>query len=267
MVMSSLSADLRAEGAALHAFIAGLTASDWTRPGPFKQWTVSEVLQHLMVGDWFNFLAISAPERFDSIMAARRVAREAGAPRTSGVETLDQAPGEGHTLLDSWMRGLLRLCDLFASCEPRQRMRWVGPDMSVRSAATARLMETWAHGQDVYDLMRVRRPAFDRIRHIAVLGVNTYGWTFANRGLEPPGPPPRVELTAPSGALWSWNDVQADNRISGAAVDFCHVVTQGRNIAEVSLDVVGAPAKAWMSIAQCFAGTPEDPPVPGERGW
>jgi uncharacterized protein (TIGR03084 family) len=128
-------------------------------------------------------------------------------------------------------------------------------------------METWAHGQDVYDLMRVRRRHTDRIKSIAVLGVKTFGWTFANRGLEPPGPPPYVRLIAPSGAVWEWNEENRTDRISGDAVEFCQVVTQGRNIADTKLEVVGDTAKRWMAIAQCFAGGPVDPPKPGERAW
>ena len=267
MVMTELAQDLREEARELHDFITSIAPADWHQPSPFKAWTVTDVLQHLLVGDWFNVLAITAPERFRSIITHRQSAQAAGEPRTSGIETLDQPVGEGQELLAAWYTGIGRLCDLFAQSEPRQRMPWVGPDMSIRSAATARLMETWAHGQDLYDMMRVARVPHDRIRHIAVLGVNTFAWTFRNRGLEPPGPAPRVELIAPSGAVWTWNDDQSENRISGPAVDFCRVVTQGRNIAEVSLDVVGPVAHAWMTIAQCFAGTPENPPRPGVRGW
>ncbi len=267
MVMEELAEDLREEGRELREFIAAIPLAEWHRPSPFKDWTVEDVLRHLAVGDWFNVLAMTAPERFRAIIARRREASAAGEPRTSGIETLDEPVGDGHALLAAWDAGLNRLCDLFAAAEPRTRMPWVGPDMSIRSAATARLMETWAHGQDLYDMLRVARTPRERIRHIAVLGVNTYAWTFRNRGLEPPGPPPRVELIAPSGATWIWNEDETANHIRGAAVDFCHVVTQGRNIAEVALEVTGPVARAWMAIAQCFAGTPEDPPPPGVRGW
>ena len=107
----------------------------------------------------------------------------------------------------------------------------------------------------------------DRIRNIATLGVNTYGWSFQNRGLKPPGPAPHVRLTSPSGAIWTWNEPDPDNRIEGTALDFCHVVTQGRHIDEVDLQVTGDRARQWMAIAQCFAGAPETPPPPGQRGW
>jgi uncharacterized protein (TIGR03084 family) len=126
-------------------------------------------------------------------------------------------------------------------------------------------METWAHGQEVYDLKRVERTPTDRIRHIFTLGVKTFGWTFVNRRLELPGPPPRVRLVAPSGAIWEWNETSGSGRVEGRAVEFCQVVTQVRNVADTQLEVEGDVATRWMSIAQCFAGGPVDPPKPGER--
>jgi uncharacterized protein (TIGR03084 family) len=137
--------------------------------------------------------------------------------------------------------------------------------MSARSSITARLMETWAHGQEVYDAFGVVRENQDRIRSICVLGMNTFGWTFMNRKEAVPERVPYVRLTAPSGTVWEWNDPATDERIEGPAEDFCQVVTQVRNIADVSLDVTGPVATRWMSIAQCFAGPPNDPPAPGTR--
>jgi uncharacterized protein (TIGR03084 family) len=137
--------------------------------------------------------------------------------------------------------------------------------MGVRMFTTARQMETWAHGQAIYDLMGTARQPTDRLRNIAEIGVRTYGWTFANRAIPLPGPPPYVRLTGPSGAIWEWNDPSSGNRIEGSALDFCQVVTQVRNIADTALVVTGEPARRWMSLAQCFAGSPEDPPRPGAR--
>jgi uncharacterized protein (TIGR03084 family) len=74
-----------------------------------------------------------------------------------------------------------------------------------------------------------------------------------------------LRLTAPSGELWEYNDPSEDERVEGRALDFCLVVTQVRNVKDTDLSVVGDIAKRWMDIAQCFAGPPVDPPVPGYR--
>jgi uncharacterized protein (TIGR03084 family) len=223
-------------------------------------------MQHLLVGDWMNTLALTDPDKFSATLERRNAARAAG-EKVSGLEFMDQDPGSGAGLRASWHQGQRALCELFAAWEPKARMQWVGPDMSVRSGATARLMETWAHGQDIYDLRRQSRVPTDRLRNIATLGVNTYGWTFQSRGEEPPGPAPHVRLTAPSGAVWAWNEPDEGNLVEGAALEFCQVVTQSRNIADVDLTVVGEVAEKWMAIAQCFAGVPEIPPKPGHRAW
>ena len=137
--------------------------------------------------------------------------------------------------------------------------------MSVRSAITSRLMETWAHGQAIYDLLGVQRVNTDRIKSIAVLGILTFGWSFKNRGLESPGEVPYVRLTAPSGEIWEWNNPQGDNKVEGPAEEFCQVVTQSRNILDTNLKIHGAISKQWMAIAQSFAGPSEEPPSPGMR--
>jgi uncharacterized protein (TIGR03084 family) len=132
--------------------------------------------------------------------------------------------------------------------------------MSARSSIAARLMETWSHSQALYDVLGQVRVDGDRIRAIAHLGAITYGWTFANRSAKPPGP-------APSGALCEWNTESAPEGevLTGPATDFCQVVAQTRNIADVGLCVTGKAATAWMNQAQRFAGPPNDPPPPGSR--
>ena len=137
--------------------------------------------------------------------------------------------------------------------------------MSVRSSITARLMETWAHSQAVYDVLGKTRTDTDRIKNVVIIGLNTFGWTFKNRELVVPTHIPYLRLTAPSGEMWEWNPPSKENCIEGSAVEFCQVVTQVRNITDTTLRVVGETATAWMSIAQCFAGPPQDPPAPGSR--
>jgi uncharacterized protein (TIGR03084 family) len=156
------------------------------------------------------------------------------------------------------------LSEKLALLDARERLPWFGPAMSARSFATARLMETWSHGQAVWDLLRRVRPATARLKHIAHLGVSTYGWTFSNRGLAVPQPVPHIALIAPDGSRWSWNEASASDFVQGAAEDFCRVVTQCRHVDDTQL-VHGGSATAWMQMAQCFAGAPTDGPAPGQR--
>jgi len=61
--------------------------------------------------------------------------------------------------------------------------------MNTRSSITARQMETWAHGQEIFDILGEARIEDDRIKNIVHLGVSTFSWTFKNRNLEVPQPP------------------------------------------------------------------------------
>jgi uncharacterized protein (TIGR03084 family) len=126
-------------------------------------------------------------------------------------------------------------------------------------------METWAHAQAVYDLKKVERTSTDRIKNVAAIGMRTFEWTYVNRGIEAPETAPHVRLVAPSGEIWEWNEPSEAGSVRGDAFEFCQVVAQTRNVADTSLEVEGEIATHWMSIAQCFAGGPVDPPKPGVR--
>jgi len=125
--------------------------------------------------------------------------------------------------------------------------------------ATARLMETWAHGLDVADALGVRQPATARLQSIAHIGVRTRDFAFAINGLAPPADPFRVELAAPDGSAWTWGPEDASQRVTGSAEDFCLLVTQRRPPAALDVSAEGDDAARWLTIAQAFAG----PPGPG----
>lgn len=246
--------DLLEEGQELKKLLSALTDEEWTAPTPFKDWTVNKVVQHLHGADCAAVMSLTEPDKFKAMIKNPKEVSSTMNPKM-----------EGQALFERWWSYFSEMTDQLGASDPKRRCPWFGPDMGVMMFTTARQMETWAHAHDIYDLKKVERTHTDRIKNIAEIGVRTYGWTFANRKQEPPGPAPYVRLTAPSGAVWEWNEEASDNRVEGQAVDFCHVVTQGRNIADVNLDVTGEPATQWMAIAQCFAGPPETPPAPGSR--
>ena len=252
--MFDQAADLLEEGKALKQVLDDLKPDEWSRPTPFKNWTVNNVVQHLHGSDKMAVLSLKDSEGFKKAKADPKL-----------VELTMNPTEEGALLLDSWWSYFLEMCDLLGDSDPKRRVPWFGPDMGVMMFTTARQMETWSHGQDIFDMFGKTRVNTDRLKNIAVIGVRTYGWTFANRGMEPPGPAPYVSLISPSGEVWAFNDPDEANMIAGDAAEFCHVVTQGRNIKDVNLEVKGESAEQWMAIAQCFAGPPEDPPVAGSR--
>jgi len=254
-------ADFRAESLALFDLLQDLDDARFEEPTQFKNWTINAVLQHLYFWNINAGLQITNEAQLMKNMTG--VGRHEGGMR--GYEADYFAGLSGQKLLVAWCEDMNNTADLFTKADPRARLKWAGPDMSARSSITARLMETWAHGQEVYDHLGVVRQNEDRIQNIVVLGVNTFRWTYKCRREQPPGNMPYLKLTAPSGAVWTYGEINTSDVIEGAAEEFCQVVTQCRNVADTSLNVTGPVATDWMSKAQCFAGGPETPPAPGTR--
>jgi len=257
--------DFLQESMALYDLLAPLTEADYAASTQFKGWTINHVVQHL---HFFNLAAVYSlkePTRFTDVYGRLQHKRRDGISLVQATDDLLDGV-RGQALLQLWRTGCEETAAAFAPADARQRVPWAGPDMSARSSICARLMETWAHGQEIYDLLGVVRQNTDRIRGIAVMGVNTYDWTFRNRGEDVPHPKPYVVLESPSGAVWQWGEPSDAHSIEGLAEEFCQVVTQVRNVQDTCLRVRGDCATKWMAVAQCFAGPAQQPPLPGTRG-
>ncbi|MER7704575.1 TIGR03084 family metal-binding protein [Kitasatospora sp. NPDC097605] len=253
---SSVLADLRAESGVLDGLVAGLAPDDWALDTPAPGWTVAHQIAHLAWTDDWSELAARDPEAF--VAESGRVFGELVA---AGADPVEDGAARGATeepaaLLARWRTGRERLAGALAAVPADVRLPWLGPPMKAASMATARLMETWAHGQDVADALGVRREPTARLRHVAHLGVRTMGFAFTVHGLPAPQAPVRVELTAPDGGAWSWGPTDAADRVTGPALDFCLLVTRRRHPDDLALTAVGEVATAWLPIAQAFAGPP-----------
>jgi uncharacterized protein (TIGR03084 family) len=255
--------DFYDESDALHSLIAPLSDAEYDMPTLFKGWTINMILRHLHVWNIAADLALTQPVAFAEFIANMASGIRGGLLPEFEVKYLDGVAGQN--LASEWIHQFTKMAPHFSDADPKLRVKWVGPDMSVMSSITARLMETWAHGQAIYDVLGVERIDADRIGNIVRLGVNTYGWTWKNRRMEPPGPMPHLCLTAPSGAIWEYGEPSENGLIEGSASEFCQVVTQTRNIADTALRVTGGVATQWMAVSQCFAGPPQDPPAKGVR--
>jgi len=243
--MNELCDDLAAEHQALDDVLA--TVDDWDIATPAEGWSVRDSVSHLWFFDQRARLAIVDPDAFAADMSVLL---------ERGIEASIE-PGRSLTaeeLHDQWRQDRAALLEAARELDPAARVPWYGPSMGARSFVTARLMETWAHGQDIVDVAPVDRPATARLAHIAHIGVRARPYSYAVNELELPATEVAVVLEAPDGDRWVWGDEEAPARVSGTALDFCLVVTQRRHLDDVDLEVVGEEALEWMSIAQAFAG-------------
>ncbi|HEX3090300.1 MAG TPA: TIGR03084 family metal-binding protein [Ilumatobacteraceae bacterium] len=248
--MRSICDDLAAEHDNLDAIVAGLDDQQWLVGTPSPGWAIRDQISHLWFFDQRAVMALSDPAAFaDDVrwLAANGGTDASIAPGRSML------PAE---LVGAWREDRRRLIDVAAGLDPATRVPWYGPAMGARSFITARLMETWAHGQDVADALgMVRRPTA-RLRHVAHIGVRARPFSYLINNMAMPDTDVAVHLAGPDGDSWDWGDAAAShgNVVAGPALDFCLVVTQRRNIADTHLDVVGDAAAEWMGIAQAFAG-------------
>lgn len=254
--------DFLDESEALFSVVRDLEEEDFDRETQFKGWTVEDVLRHLHYWNRAVDFAAEGEQAFSGLKERVMGAIKAG--KSLREVERKAVPETGRVLRASWIGFARALAKRWQDIDPKARLPWIGPEMSARSAMTARQMETWAHGSEIFDLLGLERQEQDRLKNIVVLGVNTFGWSHKVHRLDVPDVMPKLILQAPSGAIWEFGE-DSDERIEGTAKDFAAVVTQTRALGDTGLKLSGAVAETWMTHAQCFAGPAETPPVKGAR--
>jgi uncharacterized protein (TIGR03084 family) len=248
--IGALCDDLAAETAVLETVLAPLTASAWSAPTPAAGWSVHDQITHLAYFDEAAATAVSDPDTF---RANREAAMADVDGLTAQVARLHRGLSGPEAL--AWLRRARAwMVGAFGAADATVRVPWFGPDMSLASTVTSRIMETWAHGQDVADALGVRREPTARLRHVAHIGISARAYSYVVNDRQVPSAPIRVELAAPDGSIWTWGASDADDRVTGPALDFCLAVTQRRHPADTALQVSGPTATEWMSFAQAYAG-------------
>lgn len=234
----------------------------WDQLTPAEGWTVAVQIAHLAWTDTAATQAAADPDAFNAYLNDL-LATATPDQLTSLVDdaAYETAREPRAALLERWRAGRAELIDALHNVPAGQRVPWFGPPMSAASMATARLMETWAHGQDVFDALGQTRESTSRLRHIAHIGVRTRDFAFINNDMTPPVDEFLVVLTGPGGDHWTWGPADATQSVTGPALDFCLLVTQRRHRSDLALQAVGSDAEAWLGIAQAFAG----PSGPGRR--
>jgi uncharacterized protein (TIGR03084 family) len=251
-IPGDLLADLAEEGDRLRAVVADLPDAAWRTATPATGWDVATQIVHLAWTDEAALLATRAAGGDGEGWAAlaRRVA--ADPQHFVDTEALDGATQPPAAILARWDAARTGLAEALRGAEGR--LPWLGPSMSPTSMATARLMETWAHGLDVREALRIEPVVTDAIRHICHLGVRTRDFAHAVRHIDAPAEEFRIELTGPSGGTWTWGPPDAAQLVAGSAYDFARLVTQRIHRDDTTLVTVGEDAERWLAIAQAFAG-------------
>ncbi len=247
---AALADDLTAESAVTRGLIAGLDEAGWHTPTPAAGWDIADQISHLAYFDEVTVRSATRPQQFLAVLAEAEAAGGID-PDAIAARFRDRGGAQMLAWFDAARQELLAT---FRGIDPARRLPWFGPAMSAASSLTARLMETWAHTQDIADAFGVTREPTDRLRHVAHIGVGARAYSYAVNSRPAPAAPVRVELIAPSGATWTWGPADAADRVRGPALDFCLLVTQRRHRDDLALVIDGPSATEWMAVAQAFAG-------------
>lgn len=267
--------DLAAESADLDGIVAGLAPQQWATPTPAPGWSVAHQIAHLAETDTAAIVAANVARgprgalgllgtvptiAHYAVPTARWLIRQGGKPSAEALNDLNDTLADidartpTDVLLADWRRGRATLAETLSAVPESRKIPWVGPPMPAAMMAIARIMETWAHGQDVADALGVTRTPTPRLRYIAEIGVKTRNFAYRQHKLTPPAEPFRIELISADG-VWSWGPTDAASRVEGPALDFCLLVTQRRHRDDLNLTATGE-ADTWLDIAQAFAGPP-----------
>jgi uncharacterized protein (TIGR03084 family) len=255
MNINELCDDLLAERTDLIAVVERLDEHGWREATPAPGWSVLDQVVHLA---WFDDAARQAIVEPDPFRSRRG---DVISDVDGFVDRIAKANRDrsGPDIL-AWLRragdGLVSAAE---ASDPSIRVPWYGPDMSLASMLTARIMETWAHGQDIFDTFGLSRTPTQRLRHVVFLGWKALPNSFRAHGRPVPQEAVRIEV-----GEWKFGPDDASNVVRGPALDFCLVVTQRRHPADTALVTEGTVAADWLTIAQAFAGPPGEGRRPGQ---
>lgn len=256
---------LAALGDRLEQIVDRAGPDTWTVDTPAAGWDVRTQIAHLAWTDEVSLAAIGNADAF-AVVVEKAMADPTGFVDSGAREIAAEGRVE---ILSRWRSARGDLARALAATDPGEKLPWFGPPMRPKSMATARIMETWAHGLDVADALGEdvsADPAFRAAEpHVARIGFRTRGFAYTMNELEPPATEVRVELTDADGAVHEFGPADAEQRVTGPLRDFCLLVTQRVHRADTALEATGPDAGRWLELAQAFAGLPGAGREEGER--
>lgn len=247
--MREILEDLKEEQESLVELLGELTDSQWDLPSPAQGWTLRDCVSHIAHIDEVAVQILQGD--LSPLEEAKRVLmgfNEIGVKRGRSMSVAQ--------ILDWWQKAREEMLERLSGLDPKSRIPWFAMPMSAKAFATARLMETWAHGLDIFDSVGRSPKDTDRLRHVALLACLARPWAYQVNGLQPPSTALRVELILPSGKLWSHGPQDAPEWIRGSASEFCRVAVRRLHHKDTKLQAHGIEAQRFLEIAQTYAGLP-----------
>jgi len=247
--MQEILSDLKAEQEVLDQFLCTLSEPQWDLPSPAEGWTLRDSVSHIAHIDEVAVL----------LLRGDNSPLEEAAKMGFGFTSIGPQKGRSMNsagILSWWGAARSVMLEELSKCDSKKRIPWFAMPMGARAFATARLMETWAHGLDCFDAAGAAPEDTDRLRHVALLAYLARPYAYQVNGLAFPESPLRLELLLPSGSFWSQGPEGAPDRIRGQAGEFCRVAVRRRHWKDMALEIEGGEAQRFIEIVQTYAGPP-----------
>jgi uncharacterized protein (TIGR03084 family) len=253
-------ADFSLEGDELDRVVSQLDEDQWTLPTPAPGWTIAHQIAHLTATFRLAALAGADPAAFTKLAAGLSPDFDANVVAAM-APYLRLPPAE---LLTQWRTARAEAAGALGAADPDKPLPWLVNPLPPAVIGQAGIMELFAHGQDIHDALKVEPERTDRIGHLVRFAVRTWTFGYLARRMPVPEVEFRFELVAPSGRVWSFGPDDADQQISGPAVDFCLLTTRRRHRDDLAVTAVGPDAEAWLDIAQAYRGPAGKGRAPGQ---
>lgn len=259
---------LTALGSLLDELVEAAGEAGWNADTLAEGWDVATQIAHLHWTDKASLAAIGDKAAFDALVEGAMADPEGFVD--AGALELARLPRE--ELVAKWREGRDELAATLEALDPGTQIAWFGPPMRPKSMATARIMETFAHGYDVADGLAAvppgspvdgRGPGFNgtaaeiaALPFVARIGHRTRNFSYQMNGEEPPAAEFGLALTAPNGDPVTFGLEDAEQTVTGSLRDFCLRVTQRIALRDTDLVATGTDAQRWLDLTQAFAGMP-----------
>jgi uncharacterized protein (TIGR03084 family) len=245
--MREILSDLVAEQQGLDQFLQSIDYRKWPTPTPAEGWDIRDQVSHLASTEELAFRAIDEGQGAIKAVLAEHATVDSFTAEgvTRGRE---MRPGQ---VIEWWRHSRADVVDALSRMTGKERIPWLAGDMSSKTFATVRLMETWAHGLDIHAAVGSDPVDTTRLRHVAWLGWATLPFAFQVAGEEYPAPI-RVELRAPEYQKWVFGPEDSEEIVRGEAGEWCRVVVRRLDAADTGLEAVGDVSARALEIAKAY---------------
>ncbi|HEX9775295.1 MAG TPA: maleylpyruvate isomerase family mycothiol-dependent enzyme [Actinomycetota bacterium] len=239
-------ADLKAEHDEIDRLLTDLRDEQWSLTTTPEGWDIRDQVSHLADT---NEICV------DTVLGGPRPLNEYAKEFSSPDALTESGCERGRAMTPqqvlAWFRDSASgVRAALTECDPGVRINW-GLGMSARMMVTARLMEHWAHHYDIRRALGLGPSISPRLKSIAFLSLRAVPYALGYAQAQQPPGTLRATLTF-GDETWELGPADADNAVTGDALEFCLLGVRRATRDETSLKAEGPLAEAALDNLRAF---------------